>query len=78
MPTHLISPAQPLTLAALATLLADGRPAQLGDDARRQIAACHDYLHQRLAHDDKPIYGINTGFDSLCNVSIPPEARAQL
>ena len=78
MPTHLISPAQPLTLAALATLLADGRPVTLGDDARQQIATCHDYLHHRLAHDDAPIYGINTGFGSLCNVSIPPEARAQL
>ena len=65
MPTHTISPAQPLTLAALATLLADGHPVQLGDDAKAQIAACHAYLHQRLAHDDKPIYGINTGFGSL-------------
>ena len=78
MPTHTISPAQPLTLAMLATLLADGRPVTLGENARQQIAACHEYLHQRLAQDDTPIYGINTGFGSLCNVSIPPEARAQL
>ena len=78
MPTHSISPAQPLTLAALAALLADGRPVALADDARQRIAACHAYLHQRLAHDDAPIYGINTGFGSLYNVSIPPEARAQL
>ena len=78
MPNHTISPAQPLTLAALATLLVDSRPVALGDDARRQITACHEYLHQRLAHDDTPIYGINTGFGSLYNVGIPPEARAQL
>ena len=78
MPTHTISPAQPLTLATLTTLLADGRPVQLGDEAKARIAACHDYLHQRLAHDDTPIYGINTGFGSLHNVSIAPEARAEL
>ncbi|MBO2009134.1 histidine ammonia-lyase [Hymenobacter negativus] len=78
MPTHTISPAQPLTLATLATLLADGRPVQLGDDAKSQIAACHAYLHQRLAHHDQPIYGINTGFGSLYNVGIAPEERAQL
>ena len=78
MPTHTISPAQPLTLAALATLLADGRPIALGDDAKASIAACHHYLHQRLAHDDQPIYGINTGFGSLYNVSIAPRERAQL
>ena len=78
MPTHLISPAQPLTLAALVTLLADGRPVSLGEDAKARITTCHGYLHQRLAHDDTPIYGINTGFGSLHNVSIAPEARAQL
>ncbi|MCC3152168.1 histidine ammonia-lyase [Hymenobacter sp. BT770] len=78
MPTHLISPTQPLTLAELAALLADGRPVALSDDAKVRITACHQYLHQRLAHDNSPIYGINTGFGSLYNVSIAPEARAQL
>jgi len=78
MPTHTISPAQPLTLAELATVLADGRPAVLGDDAKARLAACHEYLHQRIAHDDAPIYGINTGFGSLYNVNVAPEARAQL
>ena len=78
MPTHTISPTQPLALAELAILLADGRPVVLGDDAKARIGACHDYLHQRLARDNSPIYGINTGFGSLHNVSIAPEARAQL
>ena len=78
MPTHTISPTQPLTLNELATLLADGRPVVLGDEAKARITACHEYLHQRLAHDDTPIYGINTGFGSLYNVSIAPEARAEL
>lgn len=78
MPTHLISPAQPLTLATLGALLADGRPVVLSDEARTALAACHDYLHQRLARSDEPIYVINTGFGSLHNVSIAPEARAQL
>ena len=78
MPTHSISPAQPLTLAELGALLADGRPVVLSDEAKASIKACHEYLHQRLAHDHAPVYGINTGFGSLYNVSIAPEARAQL
>ncbi|MBD2768013.1 histidine ammonia-lyase [Hymenobacter sp. BT664] len=78
MPTHIISPDQPLTLADLATVLAEGRPVVLGDDAKARLGACYDYLHQRLAHDNSPIYGINTGFGSLYNVSIAPEARTQL
>ncbi|GAC1594974.1 MAG: histidine ammonia-lyase [Hymenobacter sp.] len=78
MPTHLLSPGQPLTLAALAGWLADGEPVALSDDAKARIAACHAYLHQRLARDPAPVYGINTGFGSLHNVSIAPDARAQL
>ena len=78
MHPHLISPAQPLTLAALADILADGRPAELAPDARQAIAHCHTYLHRKLAESDAPIYGINTGFGSLYNVSIAPHEREQL
>ncbi|MDO7877696.1 histidine ammonia-lyase [Hymenobacter sp. ASUV-10] len=78
MSTHSISPTQHLTLADLATILADKSPAALSPEARASIAACHDYLHRRLAQSDAPIYGINTGFGSLYNVSIAPEEREQL
>ena len=75
---HSINPTQRLTLAELAPVLAGGQPAALGPEARQAIAACHAYLHQRLAHSDGPIYGINTGFGSLYNVSIAPDEREQL
>ncbi len=37
-----------------------------------------DYLAQRLAKSSDPIYGINTGFGSLCNVQIKPEEMEEL
>jgi histidine ammonia-lyase len=78
MPTHHLSPTQHLSLANLAAVLADHRPVELAPEARQRLAACHEYLQQRLNHDDAPIYGINTGFGSLYNVSIPPHERGQL
>jgi histidine ammonia-lyase len=78
MPTHSLSPTHLLTLADLAAIVADRRPVVLADDARQRLAACHDYLHRKLAESDAPIYGINTGFGSLYNVSIEPHERGQL
>ena len=42
MPAHTLSPAQPLTLAALAGLLADGEPIKFGDDVKSRFAARAD------------------------------------
>jgi histidine ammonia-lyase len=75
----LLSSTQPLTLPELAAALASRDTFRLPAEAESRIQACYDYLHQRLtAAPDQPVYGINTGFGSLHNVSIAPEARAQL
>ncbi|WP_254245032.1 histidine ammonia-lyase [Hymenobacter sp. BRD67] len=72
-------PHPPLTLPELAAALQSRDALHLPAEAETRIQACYDYLHQRLAAaPDQPIYGINTGFGSLYNVSIPAEARAQL
>lgn len=46
---------------------------QLSEDARKRTQHCFDYLHDKIKRTDKPIYGINTGFGSLCNTIIPTE-----
>ena len=75
----LLSPSHPLTLPELAAALASPDPLRLPPEAETLIQHCYDYLHQRLAAaPDQPIYGINTGFGSLYNLGIAPEARAQL
>ncbi|MGI4864579.1 MAG: histidine ammonia-lyase [Janthinobacterium lividum] len=75
----LLSPTQPLSLPELAAALHSRDTFRLPAEAEARIQACYDYLHQRLdTAPDQPIYGINTGFGALYNVSIPAEARAQL
>src|SRR5690606_19730709 len=43
---------------------------RLSDEAKVNIEKCRKYLDQKLASDKTPVYGINTGFGSLCNVRI--------
>lgn len=43
----------------------------LSENSKKAITACRDYLDEKIKNSQKPIYGINTGFGSLCNVSIP-------
>ena len=50
----------------------------LSDKAKHNIVACREYLDKKMASQKDPIYGINTGFGSLCNVVIPDYELEQL
>lgn len=50
----------------------------LGDEARGRIVRCREYLDNRMKTQKEPIYGITTGFGSLCNVSIDSSDLSQL
>ncbi|WP_279052883.1 histidine ammonia-lyase, partial [Hoylesella timonensis] len=51
---------------------------ELSDDARQRIVRCRKYLDKKIAESDVPIYGVTTGFGSLCNVSVDKDRLAQL
>ena len=61
---HKISPTEVATLVASSTKL------RLSEQAMQNIERCRTYLEETIAKAAQPIYGINTGFGSLCNVSI--------
>lgn len=42
----------------------------IGEEAVSRIEICRHYLDEVLERRREPVYGINTGFGSLCNVSI--------
>lgn len=44
---------------------------ELSEGAKENIQKCRSYLDEKLKNNHAPIYGINTGFGSLCNVIIP-------
>ena len=51
---------------------------ELSEEARANIVKCRMYLDEKLKSNEKPIYGINTGFGSLCNVKISTENLSKL
>lgn len=69
MITHLISNDY-LTIESIEDILSEGFEIQLSNLAEEQIDTCHRYLIQKIKSSEKPIYGVNTGFGSLCNVTI--------
>ena len=42
----------------------------LSDVAKEKIQACRTFLDSYLETSENPVYGINTGFGSLCNTEI--------
>ncbi len=66
---HTIS-AEHLSLDRLRQIIEERLPLQLGDDARLRITRCREYLDRKMEEVERPIYGITTGFGSLCNISI--------
>jgi histidine ammonia-lyase len=51
---------------------------ELGENARELIQKCRTYLDEKIQRHDKLIYGINTGFGSLCNTAIDTKDLEQL
>lgn len=67
-----------LSIERVGDILRSGVRLCLGDDARRRITACREYLDHKIADNTEPVYGINTGFGSLCNISINSADLSQL
>lgn len=77
MNKHLIS-AEHLTIERIGEIINNGYKLELSEDARSRIVYCREYLDKKIAANTKPIYGVTTGFGSLCNVSIGHDNLAQL
>ncbi len=67
-----------LTFEIIADLLASGRKLALTEDVKKRIQKCRDYLDNKMASQKEPIYGVTTGFGSLCNRTISTEQLTAL
>lgn len=74
---HKIS-AEHLTIERIGEVVYNGYKLELSDDARNRIIRCREYLDEKIAKTTRPVYGVTTGFGSLCDVSVNPEQLAQL
>lgn len=75
--SHYIS-TEVLALETLQEIISEHKSLALSEEAKINIQQCRDYLDQKMASNETPIYGINTGFGSLCNVKISNEHLSQL
>lgn len=74
---HKIS-AEHLTIERIGEVVYNGYKLELSDDARNRIIRCRKYLDEKIAKTTRPVYGVTTGFGSLCDVSVNPDQLAQL
>lgn len=77
MEVHHIS-AAPLTIDRVEEIITRRIPLVLSDDARARIARCREYLDHKMTSQKEPIYGITTGFGSLCDISISSDQLSTL
>ena len=74
---HQIS-SERLTLERLQEIVDKKMTLSLSKDATARIKKCRAYLDKKMKTQKVPIYGVTTGFGSLCNISISKEQLSQL
>lgn len=66
---HKIS-ADHLSVERVGEIVYNNYKIELSGDARKRIERCRKYLDEKIASSTEPVYGVTTGFGSLCRVSI--------
>ncbi len=67
-----------ITPEQVCRLVEDGAKIAIGKDAAQRISHCREYLDKKVRECTEPVYGITTGFGSLCNISIAEDELSQL
>jgi histidine ammonia-lyase len=67
-----------ISIEEIQDIIANNKQIKLSEDAKARIVKCRTYLDEKLANNEKPIYGINTGFGSLHSTKISNENLVQL
>jgi len=60
------------------TFIASGQPMVISDDIKARLNKVRTYLEEKSATRKAPIYGVNTGFGSLCNTVIAADELGTL
>ncbi len=74
---HYISSAV-LDLQIIQDIIKNKLKLELSEESRVNIIKSRKYLDEKIKQSDVPIYGINTGFGSLCNVKISNDHLTKL
>src|SRR5690606_38537977 len=75
--THYIS-SEILDLELIKDILDNHKKLDLSEEAQFNINKSREYLVNKIKDNETPVYGINTGFGSLCNVKISSDNLSKL
>ena len=75
--THIIS-TKKLTIKKVNEIITKGMKIALSEEAKNAIEKCRKFLDSKMGDIGRPVYGITTGFGSLCNISIPEKELSTL
>lgn len=78
MKTQYILDNQELTIHSIMDIISSQKDVVLSERIKLNIQKCRDYLDDVVNKGDKQVYGINTGFGSLCDTAISEENLEQL
>jgi histidine ammonia-lyase len=67
-----------LSLENINEIITFNKKIELSEEAKVNIQKCRDYLDKKMLQNEAPIYGINTGFGSLCNIKIDDSQLSKL
>ena len=75
--THIISNKH-LTIEKVNENVSKGLKLELSQESEAAIVKCRKFLDSKMEDIGRPVYGVTTGFGSLCNITIPAEDLSQL
>lgn len=67
-----------LTLDKVKEIIDNHARLVLSEESIQAIEKCRRYLDTKMDDIGRPVYGVTTGFGSLCNVTIPADKLSQL
>lgn len=75
--THIIS-SELLDFSTISSIINQNKTLEFSKASINAIEKCRTYLDEKLKNNNRPIYGINTGFGSLYDVGISSENLTKL
>ena len=75
--THTISNKH-LTIEKVNEIVSNGLKLELSKESEADIVKCRKFLDSKMEDIGRPVYGVTTGFGSLCNITIPAADLSQL
>ena len=75
--THTISNKR-LTVEKIHEIISKGNQISLSKDSEAAVIKCRQFLDSKMGDIGRPVYGVTTGFGSLCNITVPAEDLSRL